>query len=81
MPPASPPSTRSRTSPGPAVRIGAAWITLEHHDRAITWHNGGTGGFRSWLGLDRRAGTGVAVLSATSRSVDRHGFELLAESS
>ena len=64
---------------GPRVRIGAAWITLEHQGREITWHNGGTGGFRSWLGLDRRAGTGVAVLSAASRSVDRYGFELLTE--
>ena len=35
---------------GPRVRIGAAWITLEHQGREITWHNGGTGGFRSWLG-------------------------------
>ena len=64
---------------GSRVRIGAAWITLEHRGREITWHNGGTGGFRSWLGLDRHAGTGVALVSATSRSVDRHGFELLAE--
>lgn len=61
---------------GPA-RIGAAWITLEHEGRAITWHNGGTGGFRTWLGLDRAAGTGVVLMSATARSVDRAGFELL----
>jgi len=61
------------------VRIGAAWITLEHGGRAITWHNGGTGGFRSWLGLDRAAGTGAVVLTATSASVDRHGFALLSD--
>ena len=64
---------------GPAVRIGAAWITVEPRGREITWHNGGTGGFCSWLGLDRRAGTAVALLSATARSVDRHGFDLLTE--
>ncbi len=63
----------------PRVRIGAAWITLQHGGRSVTWHNGGTGGFRSWLGLDRAAGTGVVVLSATTRSVDRRGFEALAE--
>jgi CubicO group peptidase (beta-lactamase class C family) len=61
------------------VRIGAAWITVEIRGRPITWHNGGTGGFRSWLGLDRDAGTGAVVLSATSASVDRAGFRLLAE--
>ncbi|MCE0537526.1 beta-lactamase family protein [Kineosporia rhizophila] len=61
------------------VRIGAAWITLEHKDRAITWHNGGTGGFRTWLGMDREAGCGVVVLSATAASVDQAGFRLLSE--
>jgi CubicO group peptidase (beta-lactamase class C family) len=63
---------------GPAVHIGAAWITLESKGRPVTWHNGGTGGFRTWMGLDRGAGSGVVVLSATSASVDRHGFDLLA---
>ncbi|MDR6505684.1 serine hydrolase domain-containing protein [Arthrobacter oryzae] len=64
---------------GPAVRIGAAWITLEAKGRSVTWHNGATGGFSSWLGLDRDANTGVVLMSATSASVDRHGFRLLEE--
>jgi CubicO group peptidase (beta-lactamase class C family) len=64
---------------GPAARIGAAWITLEVKGRRITWHNGATGGFRSWIGLDREAGAGVVLLSASSRPVDRHGFALLQE--
>ncbi|WP_436498844.1 serine hydrolase domain-containing protein [Actinokineospora sp. HUAS TT18] len=63
---------------GPA-RIGAAWLTLGRDGRSITWHNGGTGGFRSWMGLDRPAGTGVVVLSAVSMSVDRAGFALLSK--
>lgn len=61
------------------VRIGAGWITLEHLGREIAWHNGSTGGFSSWMGLDRDAGTGVVVLSAAHRSVDREGFRLLTE--
>ncbi|WIM99895.1 serine hydrolase domain-containing protein [Actinoplanes oblitus] len=64
---------------GRAVGIGAAWVTLEHNGRTVTWHNGGTGGFRSWLGLDRAAGAGVVILTATSAAVDRPGFTLLAE--
>ncbi|MCC3764673.1 beta-lactamase family protein [Glycomyces sp. TRM65418] len=64
---------------GAGFRIGAAWITSGAKGRAITWHNGGTGGFRSWLGLDREAGVGVVILSATAASVDRHGFALLRE--
>lgn len=66
---------------GAGARIGAAWVTIQMKGRPITWHNGGTGGFRSWLGLDRSAGTGVAILSATAASVDRPGFTLLAEHS
>ncbi|MGP4115490.1 serine hydrolase domain-containing protein [Streptomyces sp. 4N509B] len=66
---------------GAGARIGAAWITIQVKGRPITWHNGGTGGFRSWIGLDRSAGIGVAVLSATAASVDRPGFALLAEHS
>jgi CubicO group peptidase (beta-lactamase class C family) len=64
---------------GPAVRIGAAWITVDRRGRAVTWHNGGTGGFRSWIGVDRAAGTGVVVLAATARSVDRAGMSLLTD--
>jgi len=64
---------------GPAARIGAAWMTLRVKGRDITWHNGATGGFRTWAGLDREAGTGVVLLSATAVMVDRHGFRMLRE--
>ena len=64
---------------GPAARIGTGWITLEVRGRRVTWHNGATGGFRSWIGLDRDAGAGVVLLSASSQPVDRHGFALLRE--
>lgn len=62
---------------GPAVRIGAAWLTTDTRGRRITWHNGGTGGFSSWIGLDREANAAVVLLSATAAAVDRQGFELL----
>ena len=64
---------------GRGAQIGAAWVVLDARGRTVTWHNGGTGGFRSWLGLDRSASTGVVVVSATAASVDRAGFALLAE--
>jgi CubicO group peptidase (beta-lactamase class C family) len=64
---------------GPALRIGAAWLTLEANGRRITWHNGGTGGFSSWIGLDREAKAAVVLLSATAAPVDRQGFGLLRE--
>jgi CubicO group peptidase (beta-lactamase class C family) len=43
----------------------------------IYWHNGGTAGFRSFLGFDRERGVGVVVLSNCSLSVDDLGFHLL----
>jgi CubicO group peptidase (beta-lactamase class C family) len=64
---------------GKGAHIGAGWITITVKGRPITWHNGGTGGFRAWAGLDRATRTGVVVLSATSASVDRQGFRLLTE--
>lgn len=67
------------------ARIGAAWLTIEARHpgirREVTFHNGGTGGFRSFLGLDRAAQAGVVVLTATSRSVDQAGFLLLTDPS
>lgn len=60
-------------------RIGAGWITSEQEGLTYTWHNGGTGGFRTWLGMDRTSGTAVVVLAATSESMDEVGLELLRE--
>lgn len=61
-----------------STRIGAGWVTTTLRGREVTWHNGASGGFRSWVGLDRAASTGVAVLSAAAASVDGVGFRLLA---
>lgn len=62
-------------------RIGAGWVTSEDEGFPYTWHNGGTGGFRSWLGMHRESGTAVVVLAATSTSVDEAGLRLLEEES
>ncbi|HEY5980775.1 MAG TPA: hypothetical protein VIT41_14200 [Microlunatus sp.] len=46
----------------------------------MTWHNGGTGGFTSFLGIDRERQAGVVILSSLQESPDtttRAGFELL----
>jgi CubicO group peptidase (beta-lactamase class C family) len=67
------------TMAGPAVRIGAAWITVVRAEREITWHNGGTGGFRSFVGVDRAAGRGVALVRASTRPPEKAGFALLTE--
>lgn len=59
------------------TRIGAAWMITTVRGHQVTWHNGMTGGFASWVGMNRAAGTGVAVLSATAQSVDEFGLSQL----
>ncbi|MFE1082146.1 serine hydrolase domain-containing protein [Brevibacterium sediminis] len=51
-------------------RIGWAWFTTTHDGSTITWHNGGTGGYRSFLGFDPKSGKGVIVLNDSANSVD-----------
>lgn len=43
----------------------------------VLWHNGGTGGYASFVGFDRRRRVAVAVLANTARGVDAIGFGLL----
>lgn len=62
-----------RADAGDLDRIGYAWFTTE----GITWHNGMTGGFASFIGLDRETGRGVVILSNTAVAVDDLGFALL----
>lgn len=69
-------------APFGADRIGWAWLTTTSpgSGRQVVWHNGGTGGFTSFVGVDRDAGHAVVLLSAVGGSpehVTRAGFELL----
>jgi CubicO group peptidase (beta-lactamase class C family) len=62
---------------GRGARIGAGWMILTTPYGEVTWHNGGTGGFRSWLGIHRDRAVGVAIVSATAIGVDRPASEQL----
>jgi len=59
--------------------MGMNWIRDFEGDlsQTILWHNGGTGGYRSYLGFTEDRRFGVVVLSNTSRSVDGLGVGLL----
>jgi D-alanyl-D-alanine-carboxypeptidase/D-alanyl-D-alanine-endopeptidase len=58
---------------------GLGWVSLPLRDdpRRMLWHNGGTGGFRSFLGFVPDTSVGVVVLSNSARSVDAIGFRIL----
>lgn len=61
----------------PNMRIGLAWHLLKRPDSVIVWHNGGTGGYHSFVGFDRKKGLGVIVLSNSANDFDNIGFHLL----
>ena len=59
------------------MQQGMAWIKITGRDGALLWHNGGTAGFRSFVGVDVQRGRGAVVLGSSDRSVDRTGFRML----
>lgn len=61
----------------PTMDIGLAWHINKRYSPPITWHNGGTGGYRSFIGFDDARRRGVVVLSNTANSVDDIGRHLL----
>ncbi|GAB3848819.1 hypothetical protein GCM10028800_17640 [Nesterenkonia populi] len=60
-------------------QIGAGWLTSQDEGRTITWHNGRTGGFSTWFGLDHNRGTAVFISGATDSSLNEAGRVLLRE--
>jgi CubicO group peptidase (beta-lactamase class C family) len=57
--------------------MGLGWHVTQLDTRDIIWHNGGTAGFRSFLGIDSERGKASIVLSARAQSVDAVGLSLL----
>jgi CubicO group peptidase (beta-lactamase class C family) len=66
-----------RKTIGPNNSIGLAWNVVELFGTKVTWHNGGTGGFRTFIGMDLPNHRGVIVLANTTISPDDIGFHLL----
>ena len=58
-------------------QIGLNWFTAHQGPVEIVWHNGGTGGYRSFLGLDKAHQRAVVVLTNSGNSVDDVGRHLL----
>lgn len=62
----------------PAVTIGLGWHRLRTPaGNWIVWHNGGTGGYRSFTGYSEKTGEGIVVLANTANGADDIGFHLL----
>jgi D-alanyl-D-alanine-carboxypeptidase/D-alanyl-D-alanine-endopeptidase len=61
----------------PDTSIGMGWVVQTIKDREVVWHNGGTGGYRTWMGLDKARKVAAIVLTNSSLSNDDLGFDLL----
>lgn len=61
----------------PDMRIALGWHVREKNGRQIVWHNGGTGGFRTFFGFDPVTGANAMVWSNTAASVDDIGLHML----
>ena len=57
--------------------VGLGWLRTRLPGGDLWWHNGGTGGFRSFAGFSPQRRRAVAVLVNDRRSPDRAGIDLL----
>jgi CubicO group peptidase (beta-lactamase class C family) len=61
----------------PETFVGLGWHMRTKNERTIIWHNGGTGGYRSFCGFDPARKRGVVVLCNSTAEIDDIGFHLL----
>ena len=68
-----------RPAGGPDMQIAYNWLIQTKNGKSIIWHNGGTGGYRTYMGFDPDSKTGVVVLSnlASAAGPDDIGRHLL----
>ena len=56
-------TTSARRSPAPAFDVGLGWGIAKNRGTEITFVNGRSGGYRTWLGYEPRTRRGVVVLT------------------
>lgn len=62
----------------PARQIGLAWQIEQRGQSEVIWHNGGTGGYRSFIAFDPARKVGVVLLTNSVRGLETLGFALIA---
>ncbi|PCJ90961.1 MAG: serine hydrolase [Flavobacteriaceae bacterium] len=70
-------SHKVRHNKAGAMSVAMAWHIKKGANGDVIWHNGGTGGYRTFSGFVKETGMGIVLLSNSSRSVDDIGFNLL----
>lgn len=61
----------------PGNSIGLGWHIVDVYGTRATWHNGGTGGFRTFIAMDDSRHRGVIVLTNSANTPDDIGFHVL----
>ncbi|NJN87096.1 MAG: serine hydrolase [Leptolyngbyaceae cyanobacterium SL_7_1] len=61
----------------PEVAMALGWHVLTQNQTEIILHNGGTGGFRSFIGFVKQPRLGVVVLSNSEHEISDIGLHLL----
>ena len=59
------------------MTVGLGWLTSIIEGEEIIWHDGGTGGFMSFIGFTKDRNKGVVVLTNSNGFPDDIGFHLL----
>ena len=54
-------------------KVGLNWISND----GVFWHNGGTGGFKSWMGCHKESGRAAVVLTNSAEGLDSLGMHLV----
>ena len=57
--------------------MGYGWLIREVTGAKVYWHNGSTGGYYSFLGVQPETGRGIVVLAARNEAVEGIGFAWL----
>ncbi|MFZ1806216.1 MAG: serine hydrolase [Cyclobacteriaceae bacterium] len=60
-----------------AMSVAMAWHIKKGEQGDVIWHNGGTGGYRTFAGFVKETGKGVVLLTNSSAGADDIGFYLL----
>jgi hypothetical protein len=59
------------------LEIALGWHIRSREGDEMVWHNGGTGGYHSFMAYDPKHKTGVVVLSNSANDIDDIGQHLL----
>ena len=65
------------------LEVGLGWHISKEGERSVFWHNGGTGGYKSCMAIDKKGKKGIIVLSNVSafggnaQQIDGLCFQLL----